>query len=153
MEIVILTAKWKNCKWKIPQKFVYKKVYEKFYVHEIASVNLSKTYFLKNANKTCKPNNRDLNRDWIREIIPHFTIKKGLWEKLEKYFISLQILLMNLSSSCLYICVCVLIFCVTIYAFMSILFVWFMLVYIFLCCGVVLPINDINTSFVYLFSF
>ena len=110
MEIVILTAKWKNCKWKIPQEFVYKKVYEKFYVHEIASVNLSKTYFLKNANKTCKPNNRDLNRDWIREIIPHFTIKKGLWEKLEKYFISLQILLMNLSSSCLYICVCVLIF-------------------------------------------
>ena len=110
MEIVILTAKWKNCKWKIPQKFVYKKVYEKFYVHEIASVNLSKTYFLKNANKTCKPNNRDLNRDWIREIIPHFTIKKDLWEKLEKYFISLQILLMNLSSSCLYICVCVLIF-------------------------------------------
>ena len=32
----------------------------KFYVHEIAAVNLSKIYFLKNAKKTCKPNNRDL---------------------------------------------------------------------------------------------
>ena len=36
--------------------------YEKFYVHEIAAVNLSKIYFPKNAKKTCKPNNRDLNR-------------------------------------------------------------------------------------------
>ena len=44
----------------IPQKFVYKE----FYVHEIASVNLSKIYFLKNAKKTSKSNNRDLNRDW-----------------------------------------------------------------------------------------
>ena len=32
-------------------------VYEKFYVHEIAAVNLSKINFLKNAKKTCKPNN------------------------------------------------------------------------------------------------
>ena len=39
----------------IPQKFEY----EKFYVHEIADVNLSKIYFLKNGEKTCKPNNRD----------------------------------------------------------------------------------------------
>ena len=43
----------------IPQKLVY----EKFYVHEIAAVNLSKLYFLKNAKKTCKPNNGNLNRD------------------------------------------------------------------------------------------
>ena len=35
-----------------------------FYVHETAAVDLSKIYFLKNAMKTCKPNNRDLNRDW-----------------------------------------------------------------------------------------
>ena len=50
----------------IPQKLVYRKfdIHEKFYVHEIASVYLSKNYFLKNAKKTCKPNNRDLNRDW-----------------------------------------------------------------------------------------
>ena len=40
-----------------------KVVYEKFYVHEIAAVDLSKIYFLKNAMKTCKANNRDLNRD------------------------------------------------------------------------------------------
>ena len=43
----------------MPQKVVY----EKFYVHEIAAVNLSKIYFLKNTKKVCKPNNRDLNRD------------------------------------------------------------------------------------------
>ena len=28
---------------------------------------LQKIYCLKNANKTCKPNNCDLNRDWKRE--------------------------------------------------------------------------------------
>ena len=38
---------------------------KKFYLHKIAAVNLSKIYFLKNAMKTCKPHNRDLNRDWI----------------------------------------------------------------------------------------
>ena len=38
---------------------------KKFYVHEIAAVNLSKIYFLKNVKKTCKPNNRDLNGDWM----------------------------------------------------------------------------------------
>ena len=32
-----------------------------FYVNEIAIVNLSKIYFLKNAEKTSKPNNCDLN--------------------------------------------------------------------------------------------
>ena len=42
--------------------FTYTK---KFYVHEIAAVDLSKIYLLKNGKKTCKPNNRDLNRDWI----------------------------------------------------------------------------------------
>ena len=43
----------------IPQGLVY----EKFYVHEIAAVDLSTIYFVKNAKKTCKPDNRDLNRD------------------------------------------------------------------------------------------
>ena len=46
-----------------------KRVYEKFYVHEIAAVNLSKIYSLKNVKKTCKPNNRDLNRDWTIETL------------------------------------------------------------------------------------
>ena len=35
-------------------KFTYT---ETSYVHEIAAVNLSKIYFLKNAKKTCKSNN------------------------------------------------------------------------------------------------
>ena len=35
----------------------------KFYAHKIAAVDLSKIYFLKNAKKTCNPNNRDLNRN------------------------------------------------------------------------------------------
>ena len=39
---------------------------KKFYVHEIAAVDLSKIYFLKNAKKTCKPNDRNLNRDCIK---------------------------------------------------------------------------------------
>ena len=43
----------------MPQKLGH----ENFYVHETATVNLSKIYFLKNAKKTCKPNKRDLNRD------------------------------------------------------------------------------------------
>ena len=48
----------------IPQKLVY----GKFYVHGIAAVNLSKIYFLKNAMKTCKPNNRDLIPDWKTHV-------------------------------------------------------------------------------------
>ena len=49
----------------IPQKLVYERFYvdEKSYVDEIAVLNLSKIYFLKNAKKTCKPKNRDSNRD------------------------------------------------------------------------------------------
>ena len=33
-------------------------------MYEIAAVDLSKIYFLENAKKACKPNNRDLNHDW-----------------------------------------------------------------------------------------
>ena len=35
---------------------------KKFYALEIAAVNLSKIFFSKNAKKTCKTNNLDLNR-------------------------------------------------------------------------------------------
>ena len=46
---------------KIPKKLVYEILVVKiFYVHGIAAVNLSK---IKNAKKTCKPNNSNLNRD------------------------------------------------------------------------------------------
>ena len=41
----------------------------KFYVCEIAAVNLSKIHFLKNAKKTCKLNNRNLNHDRMIIII------------------------------------------------------------------------------------
>ena len=64
-EIVILNIEWKDCKPRknlCSKKFTYTK---KNYVHEIIAVNLSKIYFLKNAKNTCKPNNHDLNRDWI----------------------------------------------------------------------------------------
>ena len=57
--------KQKMKRLEIPQKLVCKK----FYVHETVAVNLSKIYFLKNAKKTCKPNNRDLNRDWISYFV------------------------------------------------------------------------------------
>ena len=63
--IVILNTKCKDCKSRknlCTKNFTYTK---KFYLHEIAVVDLSKIYFLKNAKKSCKPNNRDLNRDWI----------------------------------------------------------------------------------------
>ena len=40
----------------VPQKLVYKK----FHVQIIVAVNLSNIYFLKNAKKTCKPNNPNL---------------------------------------------------------------------------------------------
>ena len=55
----------------IPQKSVCKvAAMKKFYVHEIdaadLSIFLSKIYFLKNAKKTCKSDNRDLNRDRTR---------------------------------------------------------------------------------------
>ena len=44
-------------------------VYEKFHILEIAAVNLSKIYFLKNEKKTCKPNNRNSNLDWINSEV------------------------------------------------------------------------------------
>ena len=63
--MVLLNTKWKDFKSrkKFGTKiFTYTK---KFYVQEIAAVDLPKIYFLKNAKKTCKPNNRDLSRGWI----------------------------------------------------------------------------------------
>ena len=48
---------------------ITKLVYEKFYVHEIAAVNFSKINGLKNTEKTCKLNNRDLYHDRKRKTI------------------------------------------------------------------------------------
>ena len=48
------------------QQISQKLLYEKFYIHKIAAVNLSKIHFLKNVKKTCKPNNRDLSKlNWF----------------------------------------------------------------------------------------
>ena len=49
----------------MPQKLGH----EKIYVQEIAAVNLSKKFFLKNAKKICKSNNPDVNHDWINELV------------------------------------------------------------------------------------
>ena len=65
IKIVILNTKWKDCKScqnLCMKNFMYKK---KFYIHKIAALNLSKIYFQKNAKKTCKPNNCNLNHNWI----------------------------------------------------------------------------------------
>ena len=55
--MVILNTKFMQ----IPQRLVYENFTytKKCYVYEIAAVDLSKFYFLKNAKKTCKPNNRE----------------------------------------------------------------------------------------------
>ena len=50
---------------KLRLQITQKVMYEKVYVNEITAVNLSEIYFLKNAKKTCKRNNRSLNRDLI----------------------------------------------------------------------------------------
>ena len=71
-------------RFQIPQKLVY----EKFYVHEkiLPTRNcrgkLIKIYFLKNAKKTCKPNNRYWIMEKIKDImynhqIFYFTHAKG----------------------------------------------------------------------------
>ena len=73
--ILILNTKWKDRKsrknW-CTENFTYTK---KCYVHEIAAVNLSKIYFLKNAKKRCKPNNGDLNRNWINKLVKVLLLK------------------------------------------------------------------------------
>ena len=59
-EMKRLKMKCKSRKTLCTKKFTYTK---KFYIHEIAAVDLSDLYFLKNAKETCKPNNRNLNCD------------------------------------------------------------------------------------------
>ena len=70
-----------NTKYKTPQKLAC----EKFYVHEkiLRTRNFRdkfiKIFFLKNAKKTCKPNNRDLYRDGNRMTLTH-------WKHLESQY-------------------------------------------------------------------
>ena len=62
------------------KNFTYTK---KFYVHEIAAVDLSKIYFLKNAKKSSKPNNRDLNNKFIEKLLMklHISISLRIFQK------------------------------------------------------------------------
>ena len=69
-------------------------MYEKLYVYDKILrtrfyVDLSKIYFLKNEKKTFKPNNCDLNRDWIKnnEIFAFIT---GLVFKLSSRIVLLK---------------------------------------------------------------
>ena len=86
--IVILNIKWRGCKSRknlCTKNFPYVK---KFYVYEIAAINLSKIDFLKNAKKICKPNNHDLNRDWISRKNAFFNnLTKLLLESLWKNYL------------------------------------------------------------------
>ena len=52
---------------------------KKIFVYEINAVDLSKIYFLKNAKKTFKPNNRDLNRNWKIKIIKNSVHKSQFY--------------------------------------------------------------------------
>ena len=89
-----------------PQKLVYGRFYgtKKFYVHVIVAVNLSKTNLLKNAKKTCKPNNRDLNRDWINEFFKPTQKKHGNTVKKSTYLNEKYFRLNPLSIHFIYIC-------------------------------------------------
>ena len=68
---------------------------KKIYVHEIAAVNLSKIYFLKIAKETSKPNNRDLNHDWMKywkfhlknpRLNPKNIFQKYIWRECKALF-------------------------------------------------------------------
>ena len=61
-------------------------------MHEIAAVDLSKIYFMKNAKKTCKPNNRDLTRDWISATSFNDFSKTGS----QKYIIETQSIILEI---------------------------------------------------------
>ena len=67
---------------------------KKFYVHEIAAVDLSKIYFLKNATKTFKPNNCDFKSRLNNVICPFHTARFGKeWRGPD--FVSIQTIRVN----------------------------------------------------------
>ena len=85
----------------IPQKLEYKK----FYIHEkILRTRNCPRKFIKNLlpekrKENCKPNNHDLNRDWINEIyISSFSFKN--------HSLCAQILVKKLSATQWYTNVC-----------------------------------------------
>ena len=79
---MILNTEWKDrkCRKSLGTKnFTNMK---KFYVYEIATLNLSNIYFFKNAKKTCKPNNRDLNGNWTIPVNMRFNISSNIRKRL-----------------------------------------------------------------------
>ena len=79
---------WKSCKNVCTKNFTYTK---NFYVQEIAAINLSKLYFLKNAKKTWKPNKRDWMKSKIKfwtTALTCYTWNKYKWEN-EVFFLIL----------------------------------------------------------------
>ena len=63
--MAFLNTKWKDCK---SCKSLCTKNFRWRFIKNLSiylAVDISKIYFLKNAKKTCKPNNRDLNCDLI----------------------------------------------------------------------------------------
>ena len=74
-------TKWKDCKCRknlCTKSFTYTK---NIYAHKIAAVDLSKIHLLKNARKTCKPNNRDLDGDLIKCINYDMIYKSNSWSQ------------------------------------------------------------------------
>ena len=58
-------------------QILQKLVYEEFFVHETAAVDLSKIYFLKNAKKTCKHRARSLVVSDLRSETKDFRFESG----------------------------------------------------------------------------
>ena len=73
--MVILNTKWKDCKSRknmCAKNFTYTK---KIYVHDIAAVNLSKIYFLKNTKKICKTKqSKEKKRNW-KNNVNHYKVR------------------------------------------------------------------------------
>ena len=61
-----LHTKWKDCKSRKNLCTKYFRYTKKCYAYEIDAVNLSTIFLLKNAKKTCKPNNCGVNCNWMK---------------------------------------------------------------------------------------
>ena len=84
-EKVILNAKWKDCKSCV-QKLLHP--WKNFTYTKLPLVTLAKIYLPENAKKTCKPNNCDINRDWIIHFVNQFNwwqLSKFMTWKVSKY--------------------------------------------------------------------
>ena len=84
-------------------QILQKLVYEKFHVQIIVAVNLSNIYFLKNAKKTCKPNNPNLTatekfRKSTSGILQSFKINTSILKVCFKYTSNFEKKYINLAN-------------------------------------------------------